>query len=117
MKKIIVLIGILMSMCPSISAKEHGVFMEINMRNREAYTKVNRAPKHISLNVVFDDETGLIRVTGDESVVAEVFLYNSSGEIEDYSSSLNSNLTITNSGSYRILIVSEDWGAEGNVEV
>lgn len=116
MKKLIVLIGILMSTYPSISAEEHGVFMEINMRNRDSYTKVNRAPMRISLDVVYDNETKIVSISGDDSMEVDVVLYNSSGEVEDSSSSLNSNLIITTSGSHRIIIESEDWIAEGIIE-
>lgn len=116
MKKLIVLIGILVSMYLQVSAEEHGVFMEINMRNRDSYTKVNRAPKYISLDVVYDTETKTVTITGNDTNEVEVVLYNSLGEVEDSSSSLNSRLMITTSGSHRILIESEDWIAEGFFE-
>lgn len=117
MKKLIALIGILMSMYPSISAEEHGVFMEINMRNRDSYTKVNRAPKRISLDVVYDSETKIVSISGDDSMEVDVILYNSAGGIEDSSATLNSTLVISSSGSHKISIESEDWIAEGFIEV
>lgn len=117
MKKLIALIGILMSMYPSIYAEEHGVFMEINMRNMDSYTKVNRAPKRISLDVVYDTETKTVTVTGDESISAEVFIYNASGEVENHSSSLNTTLSVSSLGNNRIRIEGEDWIANGVIEI
>lgn len=116
MKKLLVLIGIFMSMYPTISAEEHGVFMEINMRNMDSYTKVNRAPKRISLDVVYDTDTQCVSVNGDEGMVVEIFLYNSLGEVEDYSSSMNTTLSISSPGIHRIHIVGEDWDANGTIE-
>lgn len=116
MKKLLVLIGIFMSMYSSISAEEHGVFMEINKRNMDSYTKVNRAPKHISLDVVYDTDTQCVTVNGDEGIEVEVFLYNSLGEVEDYSSSLNTTLSVSSPGIHRIHIEGEDWVANGTIE-
>lgn len=117
MKKLLVLIGIFMSMYPLISAEEHGVFMEINMRNRDSYTKVNRAPKRISLDVVYDTDTKCVTVNGDEGMAVEVFLYNSLGEVEDHSSSLNTTLSVSSPGSHRLHIEGEDWVANGIIEI
>lgn len=99
-------------------ADEQGVFMEINLRNKpDAYTKVNRSPMRISLNVVYDTETKLITITGIEPVEVDVFLFNKYGEIEDYSSFLNTNLSVSSSGFHRILIESQGWVAEGVIEI
>ena len=117
-KKAITLASLLLAFAMNASAEGYGVFMEINMRNRpDKYLKVNRAPMRISLEVVFDPETKCVTVTGAESMDAEVFLYNASGQIEDYSSSLNSNLMVTSDGYHKLQIEGEDWTAEGVIEI
>lgn len=116
-KKALTLASLLLAFALNASAEGYGVFMEINMKNRNSYTKVNRVPKRISLDVVYDEDAHCISVKGDEDIEVEVFLYNSLGEVEDHSSSINSNLMITSSGSHRILIESEYWIAEGVIEI
>lgn len=117
MKKTIALVCLLLAIALNASAEGYGVFMEISMRNGSYYGKVNRAPKRIALDVVFDPETRCVTVTGDGSMEAEVFLYNASEQMEDYSSSINTNLFITSHGCHKILVIGEDWTAEGFVEI
>lgn len=115
-KKALIFASLLTAFALNASAEGYGVFMEIDMKNSEKYLKVNRAPMRISLEVIYDKDTQCVTVNGDEDMEVEIFLYNSMGEVEDYSSSLNSNLIITTSGSHRILIESEDWIAEGIID-
>lgn len=56
--------------------------------NPEKKQSVNRTPMRLPINVVYDSDTHKIEVIGDESMDAEVFLYNSNGSLENYSSSL-----------------------------
>lgn len=93
------------------------MFMEINKRNKDSYTKVNRAPERISLDVVYDTDTQYVTVNGDEGIEVEVFLYNSLGEVEDYSSSLNTTLSVSSPGIHQIHIEGEDWVANGIIEI
>lgn len=118
MKKLIILTGMLAALSFATFAEQRGIYMEMNSKNKpHAYTQVNRAPMHISLDVVYDTDAKCITVTGDESMNAEVFLYNESGEIEDYSSSLNAKLLVTTQGRHRIQIEGENWVAEGVIEI
>lgn len=115
-KKALIFASLLMAFALNASAEGYGVFMEISMKNRpDKYLKVNRAPKHISLDVVYDPDTQCVSVTSDESTEAVVFLYNASGQIEDYSSSLNTTLQVTTVGSHEIVIEGEEWTAKGQI--
>lgn len=117
MKRLLI-IDFLMSITLYGYTEEQGVFMEINLRNKpDAYTKVNRSPLRISLDVVFETETKLITITGNEPDEVEVFLYNTYNEIEDYSTLLNTNLSVSTSGLHRILIECSEWSAEGVIEI
>lgn len=116
-KTVPVLASLLLAFALNASAESYGVFMEINMKNRpDKYLKVNRAPMRISLDVIYDTDTHCVFVSGDEEMEVEVFLYNSKGEVEDYSSSLNSTLSVSSSGSHRIHIEGEDWIANGIIQ-
>lgn len=117
-KKVFTFASLLLAFALNASAEGYGVFMEINMKNRpDKYLKVNRAPMRISLDVVYDTDTHCVFVSGDEEMEVEVFLYNSTGEIEDYSSSLNTTLSVSSQGSHRLHIEGEDWIANGIIEI
>jgi hypothetical protein len=118
MKKIIFFTSLLLTLALNAAAEQYGILMQISMKNRpDTYTKVNRAPRRITLDVVYDSDTHCIIVIGSDSLDAEVFLYNESGEIEDYSSSLNSNLQVSTQGYHKIQIEGDDWSAEGSVNI
>jgi len=118
MKKLIILTGMLAALSFATFAEQRGIYMEMNSKNKpHAYTQVNRAPMHISLDVIYDTDANCIIVTGEESMAAEVFVYNESGEIEAYSSSLNASLPVATPGIHIIQINGEYWYAEGRIDI
>jgi len=117
MKKAIILAGMLLNMFHTAFAEQRGVFMEFHHKIVSGHTRdVNRAPMRIPVEVVYDSNTRKIEVIGNESLEAEVFLYNVNGSLEGYSSILNSNFTILTPGNYTILIKGDGWYAEGEIE-
>ena len=118
MKKLIILAALLLGMAHTAFAKQQGVFMQFHRRlNPENTRDVNRAPMRLPIEVVYDSDTHKIEVIGDESMEAEVFMYNANGDLENYSSSLNSKFTVLTPGIYIIQIEGEGWYAEGEIEV
>lgn len=114
-KKALIFASLLMAFALNASAEGYGVFMEIDMKNSEKYRKVNRAPMRILLDVVYDPDTQYVTVSCDESTEAVVYLYNATGQIEDYSSSLNTTLQVTTIGRHEIVIEGEEWTARGQI--
>ena len=99
-------------------AGQHDVFIKFHRRcSPSTNTSVNRGPISLPIEVVYDSGTHKIEVTGDESLEAEVFLYDSTGSLENYSSSLNAVFTVLTSGTYIIEIQGNGWYAEGEIEV
>ena len=91
--------------------------MDVHRKNDpQKSTGVHRAPMLINIDVYYDTETHIVEVYGDEAMDAEVFIYNASGDLVNYSSSLNTELTIPASGIYTIQIESEGWYALGVIE-
>lgn len=117
MKKLITLACLFLAIAVNASAEGYGVLMEICMKNSPYYGKVNRVPRRISLEVIFDPVAKCVTITGNEPSEVEVILYNASGQIEDYSSSLNSCLSVTTDGHHELHIEAEDWSAEGVIEI
>lgn len=118
MKKAIILAGLLLGMAHTVFATQWGVFMEFHRKSNPGKNmSVNRAPMRLPISVVYDSDTHQIEVTGDESMDAEVFLYNTNGTLENYSSTLNTNFTVLIPGTYFIQIQGDGWYAEGEVEM
>ena len=118
MKKMIFIAGLLLSMALTAFAEQQGVFMQFHRKiNPENSRDVNRARMRLPIDVVYDSDMHKIEVTGEESIEAEVFLYNTNGSLENYSSSLNTDFTVLNSGIYTIQIQGNGWYAEGEIEV
>ena len=118
MKKMIFIAELLLSMALTAFAEQQGVFMQFHRKiNPENSRDVNRAPMRLPIDVVYDSDMHKIEVTGEESIEAEVFLYNTNGSLENYSSSLNTDFTVLNSGIYTIQIQGNGWYAEGEIEV
>ena len=118
MKKLIILAVLLLGMVHTAFAEQRGVLIEIHYRSVTGKNmSVNRAPMRLPIDVVYDSDMHKIEVTGEESIEAEVFLYNTNGSLENYSSSLNTDFTVLTSGIYTIQIQGNGWYAEGEIEV
>ena len=118
MKKTIILTWLMLTMAFAASAAENGVFMEFHrMSNPGKHTQVNRAPMHLPIEVTYDTDAQTIKIVGDESIDAEVFIYNSVGDVVDYSVYLNTTLSISTSGIHIIYIQGDGWYAEGKILV
>lgn len=118
MKKLIILAGLLLSIAHTTFAEPDRVLMEFHRKIRPENSRdVNRAPMRLKIEVVYDSDTHKIEVIGNASVNAEVFLYDASSTLTNYSSSLNTNFTILTPGTYIIQIQGDGWYAEGKVEV
>ena len=77
MKEMIFIAGLLLSMALTAFAEQQGVFMQFHRKiNPENSRDVNRAPMRLPIDVVYDSDMHKIEVTGEESIEAEVFLYN-----------------------------------------
>lgn len=118
MKQLIILAGLLFMMGQPAFAEQRGVFMEFHRKvNPKKNLEVERSLMRLPIEVMYDSDTHTIVVTGNDSIDAEVFLYNANGNLEDYSSSLSTNFTVLTSGTYVILIQGDDWYAEGEIEL
>lgn len=76
-------------------------------------TKVDRAPMRIPVEVYYDRDTRVVEIVGSESVEAEVFLYNATGTLENYSPALNTEFRLISSGEYTVVIQADNWSATG----
>lgn len=117
MKKAVFLITMLCALAfPSMAEKTTTTLRFHRHGNHQLSQEVNRAPARIpAIEVYYDSETQTIEVVGDEYVEAEVFLYDEEGNVVDYSSTLNAIFSVSAPGSYRILIQSANWYAEGEI--
>ena len=116
MKKTMILVGLLFAMAHTAFAEQQGVLMDFHRKSiPEKNMKVNRAPMRLPIEVIYDSDTHIIEVIGNESMEAEVFLYDAAGSLEDYSSTLNAHFTVWTPGYYTIRIQGDEWFAEGEI--
>ena len=117
MKKVIILAGLLSVMTHAAFAEQRGVLMEIHNKSiPEKNMSVNRAPMRLPIEVVYDSDTHKIEVIGNESLIAEIFLYKADGTLVDHSSIINTTFTVQTSDTYIILIQGDKWYAKGEIE-
>ena len=89
MKKTIILLGLLLAMAYTASAEQRGIFMDFHGKinpeiNPEKNMEVNRTPMKLPIKVVYDSDLHKIEVIGNQSLEAEVFLYNINGFIRHF---------------------------------
>lgn len=118
MKKVIILAGLLLAMAHTVFAEQRDIFLEFHRKSStEKNSEVNRSLMRLPIEVVYDSDTHIIKVTGNESLEAEVFLYNANGTLENYSSTVNTDFTVLIPGTYIIQIQGDGWYAEGEIEI
>lgn len=117
MKKAFYLAVLLLVIAQTAFAEQHDIFLEFHRKiNPENTHDVNRTPMRLPIEVIYDSEKHIIEVVGNESLEAEVFLYNTNGTLECYSSILNTEIPIMASGTYIIQIHGDGWYAIGEIE-
>lgn len=80
-------------------------------------SQANRGPLNLPIDVTFDTDTRCLTIECSEDLDAEVFVYNSSDELIDYSTMLNSEFYIYEQGTYTLIIESEYWSASSEVVI
>lgn len=73
--------------------------------------KGNRAPAILPVEIVYNTETSVIRITSWGDIEGEVYIFNSNEEVEDYSATLACELTVPSSGVHTIYIQGDGWYA------
>lgn len=103
----------------TVKAEREGVFMRYyKYSDTGTNNEVNRSLICIPVYVFYDSETGSVDIISeDESLNGEVYLYNPTGDIEEYSSSINTSFKISLDGCYIIRIEGDGWYAEGEIEM
>lgn len=118
MKKFVLLIGVIISVVCQMNVMASTVSITVHRKgNVDRSTTVCRGPINLPIGVVYDNEARQVTVTGDEDMMAQVYLCDLNGNTLDYSSTINATFDVpeTYTGSLIIRIESEDWIAVGEV--
>ena len=84
--------------------------------DEEAETMLNRSlVQTTTLNVTYDSETKIIRITSPENSKTDVYIYDSNGTVVGYANSLNTTIQLISVGSYTIYIENDGWYGIGYV--
>lgn len=120
MKKLLILIGILISISIEHSEAKEDVPMTIFTKGHPVKnTTVKRAPIQINVDVYYNASERTVSIESGEDVEAQVYITSSYGEIFAFSSQLNSTLSIPSdyTGILGISIETATWSAEGELEI
>jgi len=120
MKKYLLLIGVLFSICIQTYASKSAIYMDIYKSGHDdKRTTVRRSPMKLPIDVFYDNETHQIEVAGNEEIMAQLFLCDENGNMLDYSPDINAVLKVpcNYSGLIIIRIECEDWIATGKIAV
>ena len=115
-KKIVLLFLLLFPI--EVYATTQNVHLEYRRKKcSTTQSQTNRGPLNLPIDVMFDTDTRCLTIECSEDLDAEVYIYNSSDELIDYSPMLNSEFYIYEQGTYTIIIESEYWSASTEVVI
>lgn len=118
MKKKFLISALIGSIAFGAMAEGEKIPIIINKKDDSHLTnRPDRALMRIPVEVFYDSDTRVVEVVGSESIEAEVFLYNATGTLENYSPSLNAEFYLISPGEYAISIQSDNWSATGIINV
>lgn len=119
MKKLIILLGVLLSFTILASAARTSICMDITIKKDVPGGKINRTPMLLPIEAYYDDETNQVEVIGDYDKPVEIFVCDEDLDVVAYSSVLNTVLDIP-AGYHGLIVVritSDNWVAVGKTEI
>ncbi len=114
------MIGVLLSITMTPLTAKEDVPMSIVMKGQDKkLTTVKRTPMILPLEITYDDTTHIIEVNSEEDIDACVSIKTEDGATLGYSAYLNTSLNVPSDfiGLLTIIIESNEWTAEGEIEV
>lgn len=90
--------------------------LETHMPTGSGSSTRPRTPMYIDIEAWYDSEEQVINISYDGDADGEVLLY-LNGNIVDVSSEINTTFRIQSSGLYQIEIITENWTAEGSIQL
>lgn len=115
MKNRLILLSTVMLSVLNILADQKGIPLNPPPKD-DPNQKVQRIPIKLPIEVTYDTDLRIVNITCISDLEGEVFLYNASNELEDYSPCLNAILTLSESDYHTILIEGDGWSATGVIE-
>lgn len=116
MKKFLVLILAIVAIAGWADTPPDPIPLETHPNENSDDGKRFRSPARNLVEVFYDSVTGTVITTGDPNLDAEVYLYDETGMVEDYSACVNSTLHVTSRGSHTVIVIAEYWYAIGYFE-
>lgn len=97
------------------SSSTRRVGLEVR-QTQESATTVHRAPMHINVEAFYNSDFNTLSIYYNGEAEGEVFLF-LENSIIDYSSEINTVFPIITSGLYKVEIRTENWEAEGYIQL
>ncbi len=113
MKKLLIFtIVSLLAFTPAL-ADNYRIGTEFKKKSGTIGNGIGRAPINLSIEVSFDDTTGVLTVQAPEDMEGCVYVYNINGGLEASSDHLNATLTLPPSGMHIVSLQGDSWIGEG----
>lgn len=123
MKKILSIILVMMSIVFSSVAQESNngnydrpIVLESHPIDNSGTSTRHRAPMRINIEAYYDSDSHSMNIYYNGEANGEVFLYLNESVI-DYSSEINTTFFTPTAGLYKLEIISENWIAEGYIQL
>lgn len=120
MKYFILLFGLLFGMSLQAIAEKREVKMTIVRKgNDQRDMIIHRSPMQLPVEINYDSETGIVEITGDDELEAQISLTDESGNTLAFSPTINTVFEVPTgyTGILLIYIETEDWTATGEIEI
>ena len=101
-------------------AEKQEVLMTIHKKGQEIQnTTVKRTSMQLPVEIIYDSEAGIVEITGDDELEAQVSLTDESGNTLASSPTINTVFEVPTgyTGILLIYIETEDWTATGEIEI
>lgn len=120
MRKLLLTLSLMIAFTIQVVATNYTVTMKSQKKeNPNNSTQVRRTPTHLPFEVIYDDETHKVIVSGDEAFIAHIYVCDENGNTLDSSSSINAVLNVPESytGLLIIRIENDEWISTGKIVI
>lgn len=115
-KKIILCFALLSAIVAPLTAARKHAQAKFRRTSSSGIGSVHHRPINMPIDVYTDSDTHTIEVCCDDPTIeGEVYLYDSTGNVENYSPVINTVFPVSTPGEYSISIQGDIWSGEAQI--
>lgn len=117
MRKILLLLIAMITLAVNAENTKQDIPINIHPKTHPIDTEIIRSPTKSGVEAYYETESSTIVVSGNQELKGEVFLYDASGAVEDFSTEINSTLRVISTGLHTVVIVTDKWYGVGQIDI